>query len=236
MVYPAFVLGALVLVGTIMFLFILPKLTEVLTQNGSGSLPTITIFLIDFTKFFGVYWWSLFLGGFALFLAVRFYINTVGGRYVWDRLKIKTPIIGDIFEKIYLARFSRNLSTLVVGGIPIIKSLEIVSELVNNVIYRDIILDAASKLSSGKTISSALAGYKEIPKIVTQMIEVGEQSATLTNILGKLAGFYEKEVDAKIGSLTTLIEPIIILVLGLAVGILVAGILLPIYNLASSIQ
>lgn len=235
MVYPTFVLGALVLVGSIMFLFILPKLTDVLTEQG-GALPPVTVFLIAFTKFFQIYWWFLFLLAFIAILAVRFYINTSGGRYVWDRLKIKAPIFGDIFEKIYLARFSRNLSTLIMGGIPIIKALEITSDLVNNVIYRDIILDAASKLSSGKTISSAFAGYAEIPKVVTQMIQVGEQSATLTGILGKLAAFYEKEVDNKIGNLTTLIEPIIILVLGLAVGILVAGILLPIYNLANSIQ
>jgi len=235
MVYPTFVLGALVLVGTIMFLFILPKLTDVLTEQG-GSLPPVTVFLIGFTKFFQVYWWLLFLILFFAILGVRFYVNTIGGRYVWDRLKIKAPIFGDIFEKIYLARLSRNLSTLIVGGIPIIKALEITSELVNNVIYRDIILDAANKLSSGKTISSAFAGYPEIPKVVTQMIQVGEQSATLTGILQKLAAFYEKEVDGKIGNLTTLIEPIIILVLGLAVGILVAGILLPIYNLANSIQ
>ena len=235
MVYPTFVLGALVLVGTIMFLFILPKLTDVLTEQG-GSLPPVTVFLIGFTKFFQVYWWLLFLILFFAILGVRFYVNTIGGRYVWDRLKIKAPIFGDIFEKIYLARLSRNLSTLIVGGIPIIKALEITSELVNNVIYRDIILDAANKLSSGKTISSAFAGYPEIPKVVTQMIQVGEQSATLTGILQKLAAFYEKEVDGKIGNLATLIEPIIILVLGLAVGILVAGILLPIYNLANSIQ
>ena len=235
MIYPAFVLFALVLVGTIMFLFILPNLTSVLLSDG-GSLPFVTLMLIAFTKFFQVYWWSLFLGAFILFLGARYYINTTGGRYVWDRLKIKAPIFGDIFEKIYLARFSRNLSTLVIGGIPIIKALEITAELVNNVIYRDIILDAAGKLSGGKTISLAFSGYKEIPKIVTQMIQVGEQSATLTGILQKLATFYEKEVDGKIGNLTTLIEPIIILILGLAVGILVAGILLPIYNLASSIQ
>src|SRR5579872_314315 len=235
MVYPAFVLGALILVGTLMFLFILPKLTDVLIEQG-GQLPIITVWLIAFTKFFQVYWWGIFLAAFIIYLAIRIYINTDGGRYVWDRLKIHTPIFGDIFRKVYLARFSRNLSTLIVGGIPIIRALEITSELVNNVIYRDIIIDAANKLSSGKTISSSFEGYEEIPKVVTQMIQVGEQSATLTGILQKLALFYEKEVDGKIGNLTTLIEPIIILVLGLAVGILVAGILLPIYNLASSIQ
>jgi len=122
----------------------------------------------------------------------------------------------------------------VLGGIPIIKALEVVSELVNNVIYKDIILEAANRLAAGQTIAGALSQHKEIPPIVTQMIEVGEQSASLTSILQKLANYYEKEVDVKISTLTTLMEPIIMLILGLAVGILVAGILLPIYNLASN--
>ncbi|MBU6447555.1 type II secretion system F family protein [Patescibacteria group bacterium] len=233
MIYPAFILGAIVVVGSLMFLFILPKLTDILEQNG-GSLPFITVMLIDFTKFFQVYWWTFLVGAIGLFWGGRAYIRTVQGRYVFDRLKITFPIIKGIFEQIYIARFARNLSTLVLAGIPIIKALEVVSELVNNVIYRDIIREAAQKLAGGKSIAESLAGHKEIPVIVTQMIQVGEQSAALSSILQKLAVYYEKEVDTKVSTLTTLIEPIIILILGLAVGILVAGILLPIYNLAST--
>lgn len=233
MIYPAFILGAIIVVGSLMFLFILPKLTDILEQNG-GSLPFITVMLIDFTKFFQAYWWTFIVAGIGLFWGSRAYVKTVQGRYVFDRLKISFPIIKGIFEQIYIARFARNLSTLVLAGIPIIKALEVVSELVNNVIYRDIIREAAQKLAGGKSIAESLAGHKEIPVIVTQMIQVGEQSAALSNILQKLATYYEKEVDTKISTLTTLIEPIIILILGLAVGILVAGILLPIYNLAST--
>lgn len=233
MTYPAFILCALIVVGSLMFLFVLPKLTEILEQQG-GELPFITRMLIAFTAFFRSYWWTLFLLAFFLFFGLRYYINTYTGRYQWDRFKITFPIFGPIFRQIYLARFSRNLATLVVSGIPIIKALQVVSGLVNNVIYRDIILESAQRLSAGKSIADSLAGHPEIPPIVTQMIQVGEQSATLTNILGKLAGYYEKEVDAKVAVLTTLMEPIIMVVLGIAVGILVAGILLPIYNLASS--
>lgn len=167
-------------------------------------------------------------------LALRYAITTTLGRYYFDRLKITLPIIGPIFTKIYLARFSRNLATLMIGGIPIIRSLQTVSELVNNVVYKQLILDAGNKLATGKSIAESFTGHKEMPPIVTQMIEVGERSATLSAILGKLADYYEKEVDTTIGSLTSLIEPIIILVLGGAVGILVAGVLLPIYNIGSS--
>jgi type II secretory pathway component PulF len=233
MTYPIFILGALIVIGSLMFLFILPKLTDVLTEQG-GKLPIITVGLIAFTKFFQHYWWTLFLAGVGAFFGLRYFINTYTGRYYFDRLKISAPVIGPIFQRIYLARFSRNLSTLILGGIPIIKAIEVVAELVNNVIYRDIILEAAEKLSTGKTISEALQNHKEIPPIVTQMIMVGEKSATLAPILQKMASFYEKEVDATISVLTTLMEPVIMIVLGVAVGILVAGILMPIYNLASN--
>jgi type IV pilus assembly protein PilC len=144
------------------------------------------------------------------------------------------PIIGDIFEKIYLARFARNLSTLVIGGIPIIKALQIVAEIINNVIYRDILLDTVSKIQAGKSISEGLSGHREFPNIVTQMVKVGEQTAQLDDIMGKLANFYEKEVDNKVATLTTLLEPMIMIILGLGVGALVAGVLMPIYNLAST--
>ncbi len=233
MTYPAFVISALVIIGALMFYFVLPNLTSVLLSQG-GQLPLVTVILIDFTKFFRAFWWVLILGLFGIYLGFDYLINTKPGRYYWDRLKLSTPIIGGIFEKIYLARFSRNLATLIVGGIPIIKALEVVADLVNNVIYRDIILEAANRLAAGKSISSALEDHKEIPGIVTQMIKVGEQSATLTDILNKLASYYEKEVDAKVASLASLMEPLIMIVIGIAVGILVAGILLPIYNLASS--
>jgi type IV pilus assembly protein PilC len=233
MTYPLFILSALVAVGSLMFLFILPKLTEILAQQG-GTLPVITRVLISFTDYFQHYWWTFFLAGGIIYFLLRYYITTPLGRLLFDRLKITAPIIGPIFERIYVARFSRNLSTLVLAGIPIIKALEVVSELVNNVIYRDIIRESATRLANGRSIAESLSGHKEIPIIVTQMIQVGEQSATLTDILQKLASYYEKEVDSKIGTLTTLMEPIIMLILGLAVGILVAGILMPIYNLASN--
>jgi type IV pilus assembly protein PilC len=170
----------------------------------------------------------------ALILGSRYYIRTVDGRRYWDRAKINLPILGDIFRKIYLARFARNLSTLVIGGIPIIKALQIVAEVINNVVYRDIILDTVTKVSGGKTISEGLSGHPEFPSIVTQMVRVGEQTAQLDEILAKLATFYEKEVDNKVSILTTLLEPIIMIILGIGVGILVAGVLLPIYNLAST--
>jgi type II secretory pathway component PulF len=233
MTYPLFVLSALAIIGGLMFKFVLPNLTSVLLQQG-GSLPETTVILIAATNFFNKFWWLVIMAVAALILGGRYFINTTVGRYQWDSLKIHFPIIGNIFRKIYLARFARNLSTLVIGGIPIIKALEIVAQVINNVIYRDIILETIVQITAGKSISEGLAGHPEFPGIVTQMVKVGEQTAKLDEIMSKLASFYEKEVDAQVSTLTTLLEPLIMVVLGIGVGILVAGVLLPIYDLANT--
>ena len=170
----------------------------------------------------------------GLILGGRYYINTTVGRYQWDSLKIHFPIIGDIFQENLFGAFCQEFSTLVIGGIPIIKALEIVAQVINNVIYRDIILETIVQITAGKSISEGLSGHPEFPGIVTQMVKVGEQTAKLDEIMAKLASFYEKEVDAKVSTLTTLLEPLIMVVLGIGVGILVAGVLLPIYNLANT--
>lgn len=234
MTYPAFVLSALLVVGILMFKFVLPNLVSVLKEQ-NAELPLVSKVLISFTDFFEVFWWVVLLLLTFIVAGLRFYIQTEGGRYVWDRVKMKLPVIGQVLDKIYLARFARNLSTLVAGGIPIIKALQIISEIINNVIYRDILLEAAQQVTNGKSISESLARHKEFPPLVTQMVRVGEETAQLDSILIKLATFYEKEVDAKVATLSSLLEPIIMLILGIGVGILVAGVLLPIYNLASAV-
>lgn len=233
--YPAFVLSALVVVGVLMFKFVLPKLTAVLKEQGA-ELPIISRWLISFTDFFQVFWWLVLLVLIGGVVALRFYIATPQGRYMWDYVKTKLPVMGPVMEKIYMARFSRNLSTLVSGGIPIIAALKIIGDVVNNVVYKEIMLEAAAQVSAGKTISDVLAKHEEFPPLVTQMVRVGEQTAALDTILLKLAVFYEKEVDAQISTLASLLEPVIMVILGLGVGLLVAGILLPIYNLASSVN
>lgn len=234
MTYPGFVLSALVVVGILMFKFVLPNLVSVLKEQ-NAELPLVSKVLIQFTDFFEVYWWVVLLLLAGLAVAVRFYVQSSAGRYVWDKYKVMLPVMGVILQKIYLARFSRNMATLMAGGIPVIQSLKIISDIINNVIYRDILLEAAQQVTNGKTISESLAHHKEFPPLITQMVKVGEQTAQLDTILLKLAVFYEKEVDTKVATLSSLLEPIIMLVLGLGVGVLVAGVLLPIYNLASAV-
>lgn len=233
--YPGFVLAALVIVGVLMFKFVLPNLLSILKEQG-GSLPPLTRGLISFSDFFQVYWWLVLLVLAALAVFVRAYIATDSGRYLWDRYKTSIPVIGFLFKRLYMARFARNFATLVAGGIPIIQALKIVSEVINNVVYRDIIIEASVAVTNGQSVSESLAAHKEFPPLVTQMMRVGEQTAELDTILLKIASFYEREVDNSIGMLSSLLEPIIMLVLGLGVGVLVVGILMPIYNLANTVQ
>jgi type IV pilus assembly protein PilC len=232
--YPAFIMSALVAVAFLMFKFVLPKLTEVLEQQG-GELPAITKAIIALTGFFDVYWWLVLIVIVGFVVSAYFYIRTETGRYQWDRLKINMPIIGRIFKDIYLARFARNLATLVSGGIPIIQTIKIMSEVVGNVIYRDILVMTSKDVANGSSISDSLQQHDEFPPLVTQMVKIGEQSGQLGGIMKKLAEFYEKEVDNSVQVLSTLLEPVIMVILGIGVGLLVAGILLPIYNLASTV-
>lgn len=233
--YPGFVLSALLIVGVLMFKFVLPSLVGILKEQGA-DLPIISRGLISFTDFFQIYWWLVLLIFFGILILGRYYVSTESGRFMWDSFKSKVPVVGPLMQKIYMARFARNLSTLVAGGIPIIQSLKIISEVINNKVYREILLEAADQVTNGKAISDSLAKYAEFPPLVTQMVRVGEQTAELDTILQKLANFYEKEVDSQIATLASLLEPIVMVILGIGVGLLVAGVLLPIYNLASSIS
>jgi type II secretory pathway component PulF len=176
MTYPAFVLSALLVVGVLMFKFVLPNLVSVLKEQ-NAELPLVSKILIRFTDFFEVYWWVVLLGLAGIAAGIRFYIQSTNGRYMWDRYKMKIPVLGQVLERIYLARFSRNLATLMSGGIPIIKALQIISEIINNVIYRDILLEAAQQVTNGKSISDSLARHREFPPLVTQMVRVGEETA-----------------------------------------------------------
>ena len=153
---------------------------------------------------------------------------------MWDTLKMKVPVFGKLLMNIYMDRFSLNLASLVAGGIPIVQSLRTVAAIITNMVYRQIILEAALQVEQGKSIASVLADRPEFPKLVSQMIKIGEQTGSLEEILTKISRFYDKELNNTLNTLTTLLEPFVMILLGLAVAIMVAGILLPIYNLAGA--
>ncbi len=236
LIYPAFIIFSIVVVGAIMMIFVVPQLTSIFEETGA-ELPILTRIVVAVSNFLQGYWWlALILLVGAAFGGVR-YVRTSGGRELWDTFLLNVPVLKILFRKIYLTRFAENLSTLIKGGVPIIEALRITGEVVGNTIYQRVIVESAEAVSRGGTISSVLADQKGeyIPKLVVQMVHVGEETGKLDGILAKIGSFYKKDVDNMVDNLTTLIQPILILVLGAAAGILVAAILLPIYNLSSSL-
>lgn len=233
MIYPIFIISAILGIGGLMFVFVLPQMMGVLLESGV-ELPLTTKILIFLTNVIVKYWPLILFLVFGSLIGSQVYIRTASGRVIWDHLKLRIPIVNKLLRDIYMDRMARNLSTLVASSIPIVQALRTVADIVGNTVYKEIILEAASEVETGKSIAAVFAERQEVPIIVTQMVRVGEQTGTLHEILGKLAEFYDKEVSNTVANLTTLLEPIIMLVLGGAVAAMVAGILLPIYNLASA--
>jgi type IV pilus assembly protein PilC len=167
------------------------------------------------------------------FLVVK-YVRTPSGAIVFDQFKLSIPYLSNLFRKLYWARLSDNMNTMLMSGIPMIRSLELTSSVINNSIYKKIISDAVDSVKAGKTVSEALSGNGEIPGIMIQMMRVGEESGELGAILKTLAKFYSREVVTAVDALVDLIEPAMIVLLGLGVATLLASVLIPIYNVASS--
>ncbi len=233
LIYPVFVVGAILLVGATMMIFVVPQITTIFEETGN-QLPFITRVVIGISDFLIGFWWLLILlligGGYGL----HKYFKTPRGRNVRDTLLLNIPIFKNLFRKMYLARFSENLSTLIKGGIPILQSLNITATVVGNTVYEATIREAASVVERGGSMSQVLGENKYVPRLVVQMVAVGESSGQLDDILEKVAHFYQRDVDDLVNNLAEIIQPVLILLLGVGAGILVAAILLPIYNLSSS--
>ena len=231
--YPAAILSLFLTVGVLMMVYVVPQLTSMLEEMGQ-DLPFTTRVLIGTSKFLKKWIFLVILIIVGLIIGLVRFIKTNKGRFIWDVIKLKIPIFKSLFRKIYLTRFAENLRTLLIGGISILKALDITSSVIGNKLYEKIIGEAREKIKVGESISSAFAAYpKDIDPMLNQMIKVGEKTAQLDTILEKVANFYRQDVDRMVSNLTQLIEPIIMLILGVGVGFLVSSILMPIYNIAS---
>jgi len=232
MIYPAFILSALLVVGAVMMIFVIPKLTAVLTESGA-ELPISTKILIGASGFLVKYWWLVLLLAVGLAAGFRFYTNRPQGRRQFDYLKLKLPIFGHLFQLIYLVRFTRSMNTLIVGGVTIANSLKVASEVVGNKIYQELIEETIKEVEDGNSISSVFITSDTIPKMVSQMLNIGEKTGKMDVILEKITNFYGREVSNMVTNLMTLMEPIIMILMGLAVGVMVAAVILPMYNMAT---
>jgi type II secretory pathway component PulF len=233
--YPAFVLGAAVAIGFLVITFIVPKITAVLKDFG-GDLPWYTQVIITTSDFLAAYWWSVILLLFAIAGSLLYYLRTPDGRRAWDEQIFSIPIAGKIAQYIFISRLAENLGIMLNGGIPIIRSLSIVSGIVGNQTFQAIILDAMEEVRKGGNMSTAFFRAKQVPHLVSQMVKIGEESGSISPILRNIASFYTQEVDGMTRNLTSLLEPILIVFLGIGVAILVVGILLPIYNVVGKLS
>ncbi len=231
MMYPAFVLAGLFTVGTVMMIFVVPKLTAIFTETGA-ELPLTTRILISTSGFLSSYWWLVLIIIICSVVGFKFYVSRPFGRIQFDFLKLKIPVLGELMQRICIVRFTRSMHTLIIGGVTITNSLKIAGDVVSNKIYQRLITETIKEVEDGNSISSVFVRSKEVPKMVSQMMSIGETTGKLDVILDRLTKFYSREIDNVIANLVTLMEPIIMVIMGVAVGIMVAAIILPMYNLA----
>ena len=232
MIYPVIVLAAMVVVAFIMMVFVMPKLTQ-MYQDFEAELPLPTKILITVSNFSANYWWVVLLAAAGIFFGARVWSKTDYGQKKIDELLLKIPIFGSLRKKIVLAEFSRTLSLLIASGVPLLEALDIVAKTLASVNFRDIFIEAKEDVKKGVSLSQAIGVYEVLPPIVPQMVAVGEETGRIDEILSKLSEYYERESEYAVKNLTTSMEPVIMIILGIGVGIMVIAIIMPIYNLTA---
>ncbi len=238
MVYPTAIVGVAVVIISVLMVWVIPVFAQMFTEMSGGKvgLPGPTQIVINVSNFFQSYWYAMFGALAGTIFAIKRYYATVNGRVVIDRLLLKMPIVGDLIRKASVAKFTRTLGTLITSGVPLLEGLSICAKTSGNKVIEEALMNARVSISGGKTISEPLAKCNVFPKMVTHMIAVGESTGALDAMLGKIADFYEDEVDQAVETLTSLLEPIMMVVLGTIIGFIVVAMYLPIFTMAQAIQ
>jgi len=235
LIYPAFVIFTFITVMVLMLTIVIPKISSILTESGQ-EIPLYTKVVITASQImvhYGIFVLvAVIIAGFFLY---RF-LQTPTGKLSLDDAKLKVPFVKNLYQKLYLSRISDNMNTMLVSGIPMIRALELTAGVVDNKVYKKVLDDATEAVKGGKSVSDALSEKKIIPGIMIQMIKVGEESGELGKILKTLSAFYSREVVNAVDTLVDMIEPAMIVLLGLGVGFLLASVLIPIYNISSNIS
>jgi len=235
LVYPVFVIFTFIVVIVLMLTMVIPRLSEILLETGQ-DIPFYTKAVIALSNLFTGATGFVLLAIAVIGIGVLVYSSqTKSGQKRLDALKLQIPYISNLYNKLYLSRIADNMNTMLSAGIPVVRALEITRDVVDNKVYSDILDDAVEAVRGGSAISTAFAEHEQMPPIMVQMVKVGEETGSLGEILKTLARFYKREVDSAIDTLIGLIEPVLIIVLAIAVGFLITSILLPIYNIAGSL-
>jgi general secretion pathway protein F len=235
LLYPSFMAVVGIVVLFLLITFIVPSITKVF-EDTQQALPLPTTILIGLSGFLAEFWWAFLLLVTGAVILLRYAVQQPYGRRVWDRLKLTLPLFGDLNTKIASARFGRTLGSLLQSGVPLVQALHIVKNIFNNVHLTRVIDEATEELEKGRSLSNVLKKSRWFLPMVVQMISVGEQSGALEKMLDKVADSYEREVETKVMALTSMIEPVMILVMGLLVSFIVVSILLPIFEMNQLIR
>lgn len=234
LVYPSTIVGVAIVVVGILMVFVIPVF-ETMFKSAGSSLPLPTLIVMTLSKFIKRYVVVFIPALIILFFLFRKYYKTEGGKTLIDRILLKLPVFGELLRKVSVARFSRTLGTLVSSGVPILDGLTIVSKTSGNRTVEIAILNARASIREGETIAEPLSRSGVFPPMVIQMISVGESTGALDAMLNKIADFYDEEVDVAVGNLTSLLEPLLMVFLGVVIGGVVIAMYLPIFNMASAI-
>lgn len=235
MIYPAFVIITFFVVMSLMFTVVIPKLAAIILDSGQ-EVPFFTKIIIGISNLFVSYGFLVLIFVVLLGIWVWRLSATPRGKAYLDTLRLSVPAVGTLYRKLYLSRITDNMNTMLSSGVPIVRAIDITAEVVGTIVYRDLMKEVADGVKSGLALSAAFQRHpNEIPGILVQMVQVGEETGSLGTILKTLTDFYKREVDDAVDTLVGLIEPVMIVVLGLGVGILLVSVLMPIYNMAGGI-
>jgi type IV pilus assembly protein PilC len=235
MAYPVVVLALIIMIVSGMLLFVVPIFEDMYADLG-GSLPLPTRILIGISSIITTFWWIVLGAIIGGVVAFRRWKRTPDGRHTWDGLKLRTPILGKVVQKVAISRFARTLSVLSRTGVPVLQALDIVASTAGNSLVTDAIGDVQSSVRRGESLAAPLHRHEVFPPMVTHMMAVGEETGALDTMLSKVADFYDQEVDDTMSALTSLIEPLLIIVMGVAVGGILIALYLPMFNIANLIQ
>jgi len=234
MIYPVFVVAVLLVVGALVMIFILPQINGIIEEAGA-PVPFLTRALIAISMFLFDYWWLLMIAVSGAALAFIWAVTkTVFGRRSFDLFKIKVPVFGRIFKTVYIVRLCRSFSTLLKGGVPAAQALLVVREVVDNRLFEELIDATVKEVDEGNPMSEIFSQSPYLPLLVSQMISVGEETGRLEEVLDKITDFYSREINNSMQNLTTLMEPVIIVILGVAVALFVIAVILPMWQLSSA--
>jgi type IV pilus assembly protein PilC len=232
MVYPTAIMAVALIVVSVLLVFVIPIFAKMFADFG-GALPAPTQFVMGVSEFMQSYIIYMIIAAGGGVWGLKRYYETKGGRYQIDKLMLKVPVAGDLIRKISVAQFTRTFGTLLQSGVPIMEGLEIVARIAGNIIVQNAIMEARTSVGEGKTLSEPLGKTGVFPPMVVQMINVGEATGALDAMLGKIADFFDDEVDAAVSALTALLEPMLMVFLGTVIGFIVIAMYLPIFKMAS---